>query len=511
MHGQAGQMDLSQSVGACQVCRSTRYHKTDDGFLVCEFGHQSQKFWEEADDGDTFLGTTRRQIRASQLSGSRLSQVLSEDASAEILRSGDVEKFTALEMTQIILKAQLEDLGRLLPNLPFLFESTIKSIWLSYVSNLDMAYGEEGIQADSETQAGLDTYANSAAAPSFTSSPTMPDFDSDGEASAEADHGHASKSPHRFSCTIPIIALACAYHGLPVYLGDIYRWVVTGKLMFFQAHQLVPKSIEALLTGRQKSYLRNPVIPGYTGLGKSLVSLSRTLQSRLGIELPTLDCRLLMWRLGEELSLPYIFREDLIALSVRLGNDYTLGIIHERIPPNPLLGAFACSVFWLKLQYGLLEGRFSQADANFASSGFPTLYQLVQAWKKRARDLEFPVDYTKDLDFVREHIVKARTEPSSSSTDDFTLIRRSLDIGPPPAAASVQAPSWLRTDPELEIQIEPVFAKKYPCFEASYPEAYRLLLELGSRFCCCDETTVHTAVRTMFETKPAQQLIRSVF
>lgn len=70
-------MDLSQSVGACPVCRSTRYHKTDDGFLLCEFGHQSQGFWEEHDDKETYLGTTRKlSIRGSQV---RLSQASEED------------------------------------------------------------------------------------------------------------------------------------------------------------------------------------------------------------------------------------------------------------------------------------------------------------------------------------------------------------------------------------------------------------------------------------------------
>ena len=72
-----GQMDLSQSVGACPVCRSTRYHKTDDGFLLCEFGHQSQGFWEEHDDKETYFGTTRK--LASRGGQSRLSQSLDED------------------------------------------------------------------------------------------------------------------------------------------------------------------------------------------------------------------------------------------------------------------------------------------------------------------------------------------------------------------------------------------------------------------------------------------------
>lgn len=35
-------MDLSQSVGPCPVCRSCIYESTDMGFLVCEYGHQSQ-------------------------------------------------------------------------------------------------------------------------------------------------------------------------------------------------------------------------------------------------------------------------------------------------------------------------------------------------------------------------------------------------------------------------------------------------------------------------------------
>lgn len=67
-------MDLSQSIGACPVCRSSKYHKSDDGFLICEFGHQSQRFWEEHEDNETYFGVTRR----LQSQRSRLSQVLNE-------------------------------------------------------------------------------------------------------------------------------------------------------------------------------------------------------------------------------------------------------------------------------------------------------------------------------------------------------------------------------------------------------------------------------------------------
>lgn len=76
-------MDLSQSVGACPVCRTSKYHRTDAGFLVCEFGHQSQGFWEEQDDHETWFGTTKR-IGSQRLSQTRLSQTLEESPKNDI-------------------------------------------------------------------------------------------------------------------------------------------------------------------------------------------------------------------------------------------------------------------------------------------------------------------------------------------------------------------------------------------------------------------------------------------
>lgn len=76
-------MDLSQSVGACPVCRSSKYHRTEAGFLVCEFGHQSQGFWEEQEDHETYFGTTKR-LGSQRLSQPRLSQTLEESSKNNI-------------------------------------------------------------------------------------------------------------------------------------------------------------------------------------------------------------------------------------------------------------------------------------------------------------------------------------------------------------------------------------------------------------------------------------------
>ena len=240
---------------------------------------------------------------------------------------------------------------------------------------------------------------------------------------------------------------------------------------------------------------------------------------------PKFNIRLVLWRIGELLYLPYLFREDLVALADRFEFEDRLAIEHERFSSSPLISAFALSIFFLRLHYGLLDCVKDTADNNYTSSGFPTQYQLVQVMKLRLKEYEGIHSFSnsslaEDLEFYKSNIISSRLDLDDEKEGNFDYLKRALGTDAiikrfSSSAEIKDKPSWLKSDPRKEFSIEDFWAKNYPSSnlypDPRWSEAHRLLLKLGSKFCCCRQAQIQHALISMYETKSALYHIRSLF
>ncbi len=526
-------MDLSQSVGVCPVCRSSRYHKTDAGFLVCEFGHQSQAFWEEHEDEETYFGITRR-IQSSQ---PRLSQNQEAPVSTapELVRSGNVDLFVKLEFFQAMLKRQIEDVRKIVA-LPDSFESTVKHIWLSYVSSVNINYNEE--YEDVELTSQLSSQRSSISELSLSFDSDL-DMDSDGEpimSCSRPSSTGSSKLPKagefQFLLGLPIISLALLYHRVPLYLCDIYHLVVTGRISYFNMLDVVPKELSQNFKTCLKAILKNPGNFYKANLASLEVQFARFMFSKIGADLPMYDIRLLMWRIGEELFLPTLFREDLVHLAVRLEIIPVVGQVHERMLSNPLINMFALVLFYLKLNYGLLDSLLQRNDfiRMYTESDLPTLYQLLQVWKERLRHYENPQLFDRrniaaNIELYRDVVISAKIPEIAKVDEDYQQIRRALNtsiiLDRFREEAAAPTPAWIPTPPDSTFSLNDNFAKRYVCSQhhrkkeedrlEHWSESFRVLIHIGAHFCCCAPEQITRALEYGFETVPSYQWVLSRF
>lgn len=458
-----------------------------------------------------------------------------------IVRSGDVEKFIMLEIMQLLLRRQVEDLTALL-ELPPSFQSTVRAIWFTYVSSLSITYSEEVI--DEPTPSEVSSRKSSVTSLNLESA-SEPDFfdfsEDDLDMSSTAPAEHVTKPPAiatqleptdrlkgkgkpHLPLTLVILALGLMYHKVPVFIADLHRLALQGRLFYFRVYELITKDISRHLLQQQKASFRNITVPYLPKLGVQVIALARLMQRSNSVPLPVLDCRIVFWRIGEELCLPYLFREDLAALSVRFSYDFTFGLVQERLPSDPLITAFALTIFFLKVHYSLLDSALKHSEQRrFSDSGFPTMYQLIESWKRRYQYLINPHGYDEeelrdDLEFYKTSVIPFRNSKDTGiSAEDIAQLRRALQLQESsPANQEASEPTWLKSDPDKEIEITDIWAKKYATGSGSHPfsefsEGYRLLVEIGARLCACHESRIGAVVERLFETTHGYGIIRGFF
>lgn len=454
-----------------------------------------------------------------------------------LVRSGDVDKFVILEIMQLMLKCQILDLVELL-HLSSTFESTVRAIWLTYVSLLNVTYFEEGIDAPASSETGSRRSSVTSLSLGSASEPDCFDLSEDdldmsrgslSSATAISPQVMTSSQPRAKSrphlpLTLSVLALALMYHRVPVYVSDLLRLALQGKLFYFRVYHILPKDITSLLNQQQKALFRNPTIPILHELGLRVLELARLMQQINSVPLPVLDSRLMLWRIGEELSLPYLFREDLAALFVRFQIDSTFGLVQERFASDPLITAFALTIFYLKVHYNLLDTALKHSEQRrFTASGFPTQYQLVECWRRTFAWLSNPHGYDEsgiraDLPFYKDTIIPLKTSKSPEvPPEDIAQLQRALQLDSQSSQYEPTRPPWLSSGPDCEVEITEFWAKHYP-ISPSHPsgfsehsEGYRLLLEIGARLCSCRMKRMNAVVERLFENNVGYGVIRAHF
>lgn len=356
-------MDLSQSVGPCPFCRSTRYTPTGTGFLVCEHGHQSQKFWqEEQDDFDTNAVVTTRRIRRalptpslSTIEGEQEEEEEGEGgAEGRVLRLGNVDKFWVFKGLQYVLMAQVEAVRTFL-HLPRSFDAIVQRFWLAFVTSTGLEYSEEVVAEQGGEEIDLfheilRVFAQDAPSPADASpaiiSPSQDDIfpgiipsppGNVGEAEEatqlglpledEAAVGPAtellsplpegitfppvSKSSQTVTMATPRVLLILIYFalqemGVPILLGDVRRMILDGVLPYDNISQLIPRPTRRALERRKQMLMfrAKKWVPSVFHMMGLASALAHQLAARTRLLIRPLNLGALVDRLAVEFSLP---------------------------------------------------------------------------------------------------------------------------------------------------------------------------------------------------------------
>ncbi|TPX44929.1 hypothetical protein SeMB42_g04170 [Synchytrium endobioticum] len=162
----------------CTVCSSTRYHRDDIGFYVCEYGHQSQSYQEEQSEGEGMAISGRRikQKRKKRRKKRRRRKVVVRQ------RGHGVPVATFLEAAQYILREQTKALIKV-AHLPKEVEKTVQDLWLMHISILwlpDILYLDTA-----EVTSGAETSATEASGAQTSATETSEAESSEAESSED--------------------------------------------------------------------------------------------------------------------------------------------------------------------------------------------------------------------------------------------------------------------------------------------------------------------------------------
>jgi hypothetical protein len=244
-------MDLSQSVGACPYCRSTKYRKTETGFLVCEYGHQSQKFWqEEQDDFDSSVGVGRRikKVRTASQPLPLVEEVIDEPT---VLRLGDVDRYFFFLGLQYVLQAQTEAVRNFF-QLTKDYDRSIRRIWLAFVKSTGLDYDEETIDLEQDTEPiNFDSQQAEPVLPDRTSSPEVyePLSPLIQKSKWAPKHDLISRKMKTISPKhlLVIIYFGLIEMGIPILLADIRRLIIEEILPYSNTKHLIPNPVRRRL------------------------------------------------------------------------------------------------------------------------------------------------------------------------------------------------------------------------------------------------------------------------
>lgn len=143
-----------------------------------------------------------------------------------------------------------------------------------------------------------------------------------GKSSTTSSRKHKlSSAPNLHDC------LALCYLGictlrLPVTPGDIYTWVLGGKMAYMGAIKLLPLPMRDRLPGTYHSVLNPPSMLTHKQLYTSLSSLQRQFEKEHKILWPPLNVPLLLFRYLRELALPLEVYDATMHLGDLLGYDF---------------------------------------------------------------------------------------------------------------------------------------------------------------------------------------------
>lgn len=253
------------------------------------------------------------------------------------------------------------------------------------------------------------------------------------------------------------------------------------------------------------------------------------MHQKYGIYLPRIDCKILFWRIGEELSLPYFYRKTLVLMSLKLKIDPVVGLLHEKHPANPLISAFVLAIFFLKLNYGLLDRDSCRVNADFKKSGFPCLEELGLLWKRKLSSISTPfsfdpTEFKNFLEFCQKDVIKPLGNKGEISEAELDPIKRLVQSSTWDSSSLAATPEelspWLlniiRFDDLGSKIIPPDFwARNFVVVpkinDPIGSDYFQSLLQIGAYFCSSDTESLLAVYERLFTTNVAFETLKALF
>lgn len=246
-----------------------------------------------------------------------------------------------------------------------------------------------------------------------------------------------------------------------------------------------------------------------------------------GIELPNLPSSILFWRIGELLSLPYEYRVKIDKLSHRFNMEFILGIHHEKYPSNPLTLAFALTIFFLKIHYGLLQQDYKFNTRSLESLKLPTLNALRECWHQRLATIRSPLanqcksELESYMSFFKHNITSQFISSENNIEAELLPISNYLQQNAPDVQcfaenniSNSEQSNWLTSNVKIDgVLLSSFWARNYACLKEydACSDTMQELFEIGAHFCSCTPKALYISYLKIFENRKSYEFNKGIF
>ncbi|KAI4639325.1 uncharacterized protein J4E78_010958 [Alternaria triticimaculans] len=298
-------MSTKGPVCGVENCRSRRYEEGEDGFLYCQNGHQ-QAGLVRGEDDDDYVGASRTVTRKKK-------ETEDDSKSTGKIYKGARGFDLYLKCLQLILRHQLwflvKDRG-----LPVELEAVTRDLWSLRIAQLgDRIASQDEESSESQTQQLFSTMESEDDATDTEKGHLR---DTKGKRSMRS-----AAAPNLNDCLV-LCYLGILTLRLPFTPGDVYAWVIDGKLAYRRAIKLLPLAMRDRLLPAYRAVLDPSASLTYTRFYKTLIDLQMSYSKDHGITWPALNVSLLLFRYLKELALPLELYDATKRLGDLLGYDF---------------------------------------------------------------------------------------------------------------------------------------------------------------------------------------------
>ncbi|KXT04514.1 hypothetical protein AC578_8631 [Pseudocercospora eumusae] len=267
-------------------CGSRRFHVGDDGFTYCEQGHQQSEagLLISADTGELVITgrTTRVKVESD-----------AESTTTKITGFSGPKAFEHyLLCVQLVLRKQLRWLIDV-QKLPEELEGLVKDLWALRLQKLQ---NKVSYDSDAETDAQSSR---------IFSSQSEGDSGTDNEATTMRRNQTRQKVPGpNMLELLSLVHIGIMLLKIPITVADMVTWCNEGGLLFYRAVKEVPMSMRDRLPGHYQDVLEQQSLIEPEKLHRKVLELLTNLNSDFGMEAPTLNEPLVLYRWVKQLALP---------------------------------------------------------------------------------------------------------------------------------------------------------------------------------------------------------------
>ncbi|EME86107.1 uncharacterized protein MYCFIDRAFT_131200 [Pseudocercospora fijiensis CIRAD86] len=267
-------------------CGSRRFHVGDDGFTYCDQGHQQSEagLLVSADTGELVLTgrTARRKLDSD-----------AESTTTKVTGFSGPKAFEHyLLCVQLVLRKQLRWLIDV-QKLPEELEGLVKDLWALRLQKLQ---NKVSYDSDAETDAQSSR---------IFSSQSEGDSGTDTENTITRRDRTRQKGPGpNMLELLGLLHIGIMLLKIPITAADMLTWCNEGALLFYRAVKEVPMSMRDRLPGHYQDLLEQQSLIEPEKLHRKVLELLTNLNSDFGMEAPTLNEPLVLYRWVKQLALP---------------------------------------------------------------------------------------------------------------------------------------------------------------------------------------------------------------